>query len=176
MATQQELAAHLDITPRRVRQLIDERVLPPRGPNGWDIDQCRVLVLRHLRSLASGHGGKSAEMLSSERAALARAQRERISLWMKIKNGEYVLVSEAVRQLDLVGQIVLENLRTVGIKAAPDCASLVDLPRGREAAITDAMRVVVDDRVNEALADFQRMNESGQLARLLASDSPRQGL
>jgi terminase small subunit / prophage DNA-packing protein len=166
MATQQELAAHLDITPRRVRQLIDERVLPPRGRNGWSLDECRIKYLRHLRSLASGHGGKSAETLSTERAQLAVAQRQRIQLWMRIKSGEYVLVTEAARQLDLAAQTVLENLRVVGILAAPDLAHLVGRPG--EAALISAMQVVVDGRMNEALANFQRMNESGRLAQMLA--------
>lgn len=52
--SQKELAAHLFLTPRWVRNLIREGVLPQPGPNGHDLDACRGAYLEHLRDLVAG--------------------------------------------------------------------------------------------------------------------------
>jgi hypothetical protein len=151
-----------------VRQLESDQVIRRDGNARYDLNACRLAVLKHLRSLASGHGGRAEEGLAEQRARLAAAQRSRIELQTKIMRHEYVRVDEAVRQVDQLGQVLLEHFRTVAVRCAPDLACLVDLPAGREGPITDAMRAVVDQHVTDAMAAFQDMNESGRLAKLLA--------
>jgi hypothetical protein len=49
MATQFEVAVHLDLTERQVRKIPLPR---PDHRGAWDLDACRVVYIRHLRSLA----------------------------------------------------------------------------------------------------------------------------
>lgn len=55
MATQVEVAAHLDLSDRQVRNLLAGGVLPAsKGAGGLDIDACRMAYISYLRGLASG--------------------------------------------------------------------------------------------------------------------------
>lgn len=77
MATQVEVAAHLDITDRQVRKLLQSGVLPPsKGRGGYDLDDCRMAYIRHLRGQASGQV-KSAEPEGDGVDPLLEHKRER---------------------------------------------------------------------------------------------------
>lgn len=55
MATQVEVAAHLDLSDRQVRNLLRDGVLPgSKGVGGLDVDACRIAYIGYLRGLASG--------------------------------------------------------------------------------------------------------------------------
>ncbi|WP_462383368.1 terminase small subunit [Pseudomonas sp. Marseille-QA0892] len=55
MATQNEIAQHLDITDRQVRSLIESGVLSgSQGRGGLDFDECRIAYIRYLRGIAQG--------------------------------------------------------------------------------------------------------------------------
>jgi terminase small subunit / prophage DNA-packing protein len=55
MATQAEIAAHLDLTDRWVRKLVNGGKLPSsEGRGGYDLDACRLAYIRYLRGVASG--------------------------------------------------------------------------------------------------------------------------
>lgn len=55
MATQVEVAAHLDLSDRQVRALVADGVLPgSKGTGGLDIDACRLAYLRYLRGIGKG--------------------------------------------------------------------------------------------------------------------------
>ncbi len=86
MATQQEIAEHLDLSTRRVRELIRLGVLPAgKGRGGLEVDRCRFAFIAYLRGLVSGHRSEDGSLdLTAERAKLARAQTEATEL----KNAE----------------------------------------------------------------------------------------
>jgi len=55
MATQKELAEHLDISDSRIRQLILNGILPAtKGRGGYDLDVCRLAYIRYLRGVSRG--------------------------------------------------------------------------------------------------------------------------
>lgn len=55
MATQVDVAAHIDLSDRQVRTLLADGVLPgSKGPGGLDVDACRLAYIRYLRGLNSG--------------------------------------------------------------------------------------------------------------------------
>ena len=55
MATQAEIAQHLDIDARHVRRLIKQGVLPAgKGHGGLDLDACRLAYIRYLRGVQTG--------------------------------------------------------------------------------------------------------------------------
>lgn len=54
MATQAEVAAHLDLSDRWVRKLLADGVLPgSKGKGGYDLEDCRLAYIRHLRGLGN---------------------------------------------------------------------------------------------------------------------------
>ena len=55
MATQQEIADHLDLSSRWIRKLVKEGILPSsKGRGGYDVDACRMAYIRYLRGVSSG--------------------------------------------------------------------------------------------------------------------------
>lgn len=55
MATQAEIGDHLDLSERRVRELIKEGVLPAsKGRGNYNVDDCRRAYISYLRGLANG--------------------------------------------------------------------------------------------------------------------------
>lgn len=89
MATQVEVAAHLDLSDRQVRNLLTDGVLPSsKGPGGLDIDACRLAYIRYVRGMASGQvrpeapstdddeSGDTSKRLEQERLRLTAAQAE----------------------------------------------------------------------------------------------------
>lgn len=89
MATQVEVAQHLDISDRQVRNLLTDGVLPSsKGAGGLDIDACRLAYIRYLRGLANGqvraetpaedgdNNDDTAKRLEQERLRLTAAQAE----------------------------------------------------------------------------------------------------
>lgn len=88
MATQVEVAQHLDISDRQVRNLLTDGVLPSsKGAGGLDIDACRLAYIRYLRGIGSGQvrpapladeddDGDTAKRLEVERLRLTAAQAE----------------------------------------------------------------------------------------------------
>jgi phage terminase Nu1 subunit (DNA packaging protein) len=94
MTTQLEVAAHLDLTTRHVRDLQGAGVIP-RGAN---LDAARLGYIRHLREMAAGRATNSSDLsLTTERALLARVQREKTELEIAQKRGELVSLADAER-------------------------------------------------------------------------------
>jgi len=55
VATQLEVAAHLDLGDRQIRNLIADGVIPSsKGNGGLDIDACRLAYIRYLRGMGTG--------------------------------------------------------------------------------------------------------------------------
>jgi len=55
MATQREIAQHLDITEQWVRKLLKSGKMPAsEGRGGYDLDACRLSYIRYLRGINSG--------------------------------------------------------------------------------------------------------------------------
>lgn len=106
------LAEILNITPRRVQQLVDDEILPaPEKQGAYDIPAC-------IQSFYYNEftNGKDEELDGRyERARKAKAEADRIEFDLKIKQGQYL-------QSDLVGyeiEKVIANCR----------AKLLALPR-----------------------------------------------
>jgi len=90
MATQIEIARHLDLSDRQVRNLLADGVLPgSKGKGGFDIDACRLAYIRYLRGLGSNQVKPEADpeypegidpladhKLTQERLRLTAAQAE----------------------------------------------------------------------------------------------------
>lgn len=89
MATQVEVAQHLDLSDRQIRNLVSDGVLPSsKGAGGLDVDACRLAYIRYLRGIGNGQvraeapaaddaeDGDTAKRLEVERLRLTAAQAE----------------------------------------------------------------------------------------------------
>ena len=55
MATQTEVASHLDLTDRQVRNLLQSGVLPgAKGRGAYSLDDCRLAYIRYMRGQVGG--------------------------------------------------------------------------------------------------------------------------
>jgi phage terminase Nu1 subunit (DNA packaging protein) len=109
---QSEIARHLDLSPRRVRELVRDGVLP----QGVDLDTARCAYLRHLREQAAGRRGNAAGSsldLTAERAALARAQRQRVEMENAARAGRLLEAADVSREFANIIKIVVAGLETL---------------------------------------------------------------
>ncbi|MDQ7989030.1 MAG: hypothetical protein REI09_05280 [Candidatus Dactylopiibacterium sp.] len=83
--TQAEIAAHLDISDRRLRELLSEWGVDHRAV---PLDDLRVRYLKKLREEAAGRASSGGVELTTERALLAREQREKIAMQNAVTRGE----------------------------------------------------------------------------------------
>jgi len=157
MATQIELAAHLDLSTRRVRDLLRDGILPPsKGNGGYDIDASRVNYIRHLRGLASGQQRGSADddtqrsknelelrELELKVAKLEKADRNEDRRWVK-----HLDHCSAIATLLAV---LKENLQHYSVIAGDD---VVDVCRGDRSLAAMTSELIVDAVVVPSFNDL----------------------
>lgn len=146
-ASQQELAKHLELSPRRVRDLIKEGVLRPPGKGGHNLDAQRIRYIRHLRAIASRHRSRDGLVdLTAERARLAREQANHQELLIAKAKGELVPRDAVVLTLQRIVLAAREKLRAIPSRAKTLIPKLTrkDLARLLE-MIDDALSELSED-------------------------------
>ena len=118
VATQSEAAAHIDLGDRRFRELIEDGTLTRQPPGEYDLNEVRVSYIRHLRKIAAGRGTKTDADLSTERALLAREQRESAVLRNAQARGQLVPIDEVGLQLEAEYGVVRQRLLAIPGKLA----------------------------------------------------------
>ncbi|AWV21725.1 Phage Terminase Small Subunit [Roseomonas mucosa] len=149
MATDAELAAHLDISDRLVRELRKKGVFPevPRGGN--DLDGCRTAYIRHLRERAAGRQGDADAGdldLVQERARLAKEQADATAMRNAQARGEMVPITAVT--VAVVGAIELAKsrlLRVPAIVAKADGKLKLRIQTAVEDALDSLATVRVED-------------------------------
>jgi phage terminase Nu1 subunit (DNA packaging protein) len=117
--TAAEVAAHLDLNTRNFLDLVDRGIIPRAAKASYSLDDCRKLYIRHLRSVASGHGDMAAgASLSSERALLAKEQRAGITLKNAISRGDFVSLELVTKMVMAMFAVSRERLLTIPGKLA----------------------------------------------------------
>ena len=92
MATQGEIARHLDLSERQINNLQKMPGFPvPQGRGQYDLDACRLWYIRYLRTTKPGSsepemdGDESAKGLERKKAELANEYREEQIELMRLK-------------------------------------------------------------------------------------------
>lgn len=94
--SQQDIADHLDMSQQAVSHLMDQLGIDWRTA---DIAEIRVAYIRRLREQAAGRAASGDLDLATERAGLAKAQREKIEMQNAVTRGELapvVLIEEVL--------------------------------------------------------------------------------
>jgi len=117
MASQKDLAEHLDLSDRTVRDLITRGIFPKNPRGSVDLDDCRVAYIRHLRERAAGRGSDAAEAegldLTAERARLAKLQADNVEMKNAILRKDLVTKSDITLAMSGVIRLVAGNLQRV---------------------------------------------------------------
>lgn len=105
---QTDIAAHIDLSERALREFLDDAGIDHKLAS---LSEIRVAYIRRLREQAAGRAAVGDLDLAGERAALAKAQRERIEMQNAVTRGELAPV------------VLIEEVLT---KAASKTAGLLD--------------------------------------------------
>jgi phage terminase Nu1 subunit (DNA packaging protein) len=109
MATQEQIAEHLDLSKRRVQDLMIEGVLN----KGADLDECRVSYIRFLRGGASGKNTGAGLKLTAERARLAKLQADKVEIELAELRGEVVRTEDVARVMQ--GHVIAARSRLLAL-------------------------------------------------------------
>lgn len=147
MATETEVAAHLDLSDRTVRELKSKGVFTSSGRGGYDLDDCRVAYIRSLRERAAGRAGETGELdLAHERARLAKEQADRVAMDNARDRKEMASLPDMTLAVMTLFEVVKGNLSRIGPIVAKSDTKL----RSRiERAIEDALEDLSMTRIEE---------------------------
>jgi len=155
MATQREVAEHLDLSQAAVSQLAAAGVIPSppsegngRRRGGYDVAACRVAYVRHLRGAAAGRATGDGDLdLVRERARLARAQtiaQERKNLEA---DGALVSLPEVAKAFFTAARTARDAWLSWPSRVAPFMAAALDVP-------ADAMLAQLGEHVHAQLVEL----------------------
>lgn len=81
MATQREIAEHLDLSVKRISELIRDGILPSKkGRSPLNIDVCRIAYISYLRKLSGYNKRSGTGDIAEEKARLTKAQADKAEL------------------------------------------------------------------------------------------------
>ena len=151
MATQIELAKHLDLSDRSVRELRDKAIFPNASRSSLDLDDCRVSYIRHLRAMAARHAvGPASDDLTAERARLAREQADGQALRNGLTRSELLVRAEVAQAVAAAFGLVRDRLLGLGPRLAGQLARVNSPGECREileVAITEALTELSEARI-----------------------------
>ena len=171
MATQVEVATHLDLSDRQVRNLLADGVLPAsKGTGGLDIDACRLAYIRYLRGLSSGQVKAEAPrhvsgevdpmaeaLLLQERLRLTAAQAEGQELKNEITKRKSVPVEFATFVLSRIAAEIASALDTLPLtlkRRHPDLEVRHIESVQRELAKVRNRSATLDERLPELMDEY----------------------
>lgn len=139
MATQLEIAAHLDLSERRVRDVlaalgIDHQVA--------SLDEIRVAYLRDLREKAGGRGGEDQQALTRARTMEAYASAELKILMVKEKSGQVLLVEDVEPEFLAMITAARTELLSLPDKLVGELKALYDV---------DVDASLIEEKIHDAL-------------------------
>lgn len=162
MADVEQVAKALNITPRRVQQLVGEG-LPRASKGDYDLGAAMVWYIRFLqRALeqrGSMDGGGNVMALAAERARLAREQADKTSLENAVRRGELAEIAAIAEEFGKAIAAVRARLLAVPTKEAPMLAPLSDA-NSIKSRLTTAIREALTE-----LASFSERHARTSAAR-----------
>lgn len=161
MLTQKEIGFHLDLDQSQVSRLCDDLAID------WQVtslDEIRVRYIRRLREQAAGRAASGDIDLVTERALLAREQKERIAMQNAVTRRELapvILIEEVLAKAGSRVAGILDAIPGMVKRRVPGLsAEAIDMIRGEVAKARNlAAAVTLDD-----LRDEPGQGDDGALA------------
>ena len=159
--TQQEIAEHLDMSDRNLRDLLQSVGLDHKQAA---MSEIRVAYIRRLREQAAGRMGELAGLdLVQERAALAREQREGQAIKNAIARKEFAPVGLLADVLGMAASAVVDRFDQLEGALRKACPDLPDDAKTTVQSVIAAAR-------NEWIRSTERLVADGLDAMLAAQD------
>jgi len=157
MATQREVASHLDLTDRAVRDLVARGVFP-RAKGTLALEACRVAYIRHLREIAAGRRSDDDESLDlvAQRARLAKEQADEKALTNAQLRREVVPSDDVERGYITLATTISQRARAIAPAICEDLAAESD-PAKCELLVETA----IDDALSELANVGRELDDSG---------------
>lgn len=153
MLTQQGIAKHLDLDQSSISRLLSELAIDWKAAS---MNEIRVAYIRRLREQAAGRAAIGDLDLAGERAALAKAQRERIEMQNSVTRGELAPV------------VLIEEVLT---KTASKTAGILDAIPGMIRRRVPLLTADDIDLIAGEVAKARNMVAAMSLADLTAAES-----
>ena len=91
MATQRELAEHLDLSTKRISELIRDGILPSKmGRSPLNLDVCRIAYISYLRKLGGYNKRSGGGDIAEEKTRLTKAQADKAELEVSELEGQLI--------------------------------------------------------------------------------------
>lgn len=155
MATQKEIAEHLDLTERHVRRLLKDGVLPPSKAGGYDVDACRHAYIRYLRGVQSGQIRQQQELPEEGQQADNPTDRLEWEKYRKAKRendeaeGLVAPVSSLTNALQKAGAIIVANLESLPLLIKRNWPEVTgDQITMVKAAVAECRNTIADMRID----------------------------
>jgi len=116
MAKVTVIAEKLDLTTRRVNQLVTEGVISRTKRGEYDVDACVRGYIRYLRKQLEANCPAD---LNGERARLARLQADKIERELQLQEGRLIWADQASEAWGQQCIRIREKLQGAGTKLAP---------------------------------------------------------
>jgi phage terminase Nu1 subunit (DNA packaging protein) len=150
MLTQTEIGSHLDLDQSTVSRLCESLRLDWRNST---IDQVRIAYIHHLREMAAGRATDGMIDLPTERALLARAQREGQEIKNEVARGSYAPIEALTDVLANASQAVVDHLDQIPVginRVCPDLPQAVrnllmtEIARARNEMVRKTVSLMAD--------------------------------
>lgn len=145
--TSKVVAAWLDISERRVRQLRDEGVLAEKFPGLYELQPTIVRYLNYIRK-----GGND---LNDEKIKLTKAKREAVEMENDLRKGELHRTEDIERGIQTICLNIRSRFLSLPAKLSPELSKM-DGDQGR---IFDTLKRTVEE-ILEELRDYRKVFES----------------
>lgn len=116
MATQIEVAAHLFLSDKWVRELLKQGVLPSSGGRGgYDLDKCREAYIVYLRGVKSGQvsGQKEAE---PDEVRDAKIKRKTLETKLRKENYQLSVLENKFAPIEIITETLLRVSQSWSIR------------------------------------------------------------
>lgn len=143
----EQMAALLDLSPQRLRELTRRGVVPKAGHGRFDPAQAVPAYCRNLREQAAGRAGDGEGLeLSAERAKLARSQRIKTDLEIATTRRALVPAAEAEEAGRRLASIIVSALDNLPLRLADELAGTTDPHTVERLLRTETANLIEDIR------------------------------
>ena len=118
-----ELAAVLGVSDRRVRQYVEEEVIPAIGNNKFNLSDCVAAFVEFKTKPVTYDGDGKVIDFNEQRARKTKLEADKIEFQNKIDTGKYRLIEEVTGEMQdavRVSASVLNNLKLNIARLAPE--------------------------------------------------------
>lgn len=164
MATQREVADHLDLSVKRISELIRDGILPSKmGRSPLNLDVCRVAYISYLRKLGGYHKRSGTGDIAEEKTKLTAAQARKAEL--EVEQLEKSLIPAQLVEETWIDYVSNVRAKLLGLPSRV-AHQVITIDKYAEAEL------VIKEQVHEALNELTQNGIPKEYRKGDTSDRP----